>query len=262
MMHSNDFVVAIMVNDSALLESKGGVVAIPFGTEYTIRLRNKHKDRRALAKVFIDEENISGGGVIVPADKFVDLETSPANPGRKFKVVSAESSEAVEAGKNNKSDDSNGVIRVEWQLEKEWKATQVVYVDRPVPYYPWRSRRPYDNQPYFDSRLCDTEQSLNCNTLDESPKSSNFAGEVPTSRRLKEACTVEGGRSNQTFYDAYIDTESVTTTIRIVIRGFKGIEGASSTAKHCENCGASRKFRKAKFCWDCGKVLPKYGACV
>jgi hypothetical protein len=72
MMHSNDFVVAILHNGNFVEESKGGVVALPFGAEYAIRLRNK-KHCRAVAQVFIDEENVSKGGIVVPAQGFAGV---------------------------------------------------------------------------------------------------------------------------------------------------------------------------------------------
>jgi hypothetical protein len=144
MMHSNDFVICIIVDGVAQQESKGGVVSLPFGSEYKIRLRNKH-NRRAVAKVFVDEENVSKGGVIVQANDYVDLD-GPVDSKRNFKFVSSESPQAVDAGKNNQPDDRNGIIRVDWQLEREYKQPERVYIDRPVPYpvypptYPWRRR--------------------------------------------------------------------------------------------------------------------------
>jgi hypothetical protein len=211
MMHSNDFVVAIFYNGSFLEESKSGVIALPFGAEYTIRLRNK-KNRTAVAKVFIDEENVSKGGIVIPAHKFVDLECDVATLC-KFKFVSAESGEAIDAGKNNKTDDSNGVIRVEWRAEKEYKPPII-----PVQVVQW----PYSH--YYAS-------GAQPNSFDggEQPTASaiNFVP-TPLTRKLAEGCTVQGSESNQRFNEIWLDLEDTVTTIRLTLRGYTGVNTTKS----------------------------------
>jgi hypothetical protein len=263
MMHSNDFVVAILYNGSFLEESKGGVVALPFGAEYTIRLRNK-KNRRAAAQVFIDEENVSKGGIIVPAHNFVDLECDVATL-RKFKFVSAESGEAIDAGKNNKADDSNGVIRVEWRAEKEYKLP--IFIEKPVPYPvpvdPYRRYYPLctGGQSYGSMRRLANDEPK---SLAEDVGACSFNGgeQVTASamnfaaRKFAEGCTVQGSESSQRFHEMWLDLEDTITAIRLTLRGYETTVPIQTQKKeHCENCGAGRKSKKAKFCWNCGKGL-------
>jgi hypothetical protein len=254
MMHSNDFVVAILHNGNFVEESKGGVVALPFGAEYAIRLRNK-KHCRAVAQVFIDEENVSKGGIVVPAQGFVDLECDVATL-RKFKFVSANSDEAIDAGKNNKTDDSNGVIRVEWRTEKEFQ--QPIYVAPPPV---WPRPRPFDNRRYYQntkdfgtmhSLAHEPEEYTNGSALDfvecDTPKA------LPTSK-LAEGCTVQGSESNQRFNEIWFQLDDAVTTIRLTLRGYDA--PVAVQGQHCENCGVKRKSNKAKFCWSCGNSLTK-----
>src|SRR5262252_1683017 len=68
MVYSSRFVLSVLLNGNIAPERTDGVVAIPFGSEYGIRCRNRNKGRRALVKLFVDNENISGGGFIIGQD--------------------------------------------------------------------------------------------------------------------------------------------------------------------------------------------------
>jgi hypothetical protein len=248
MMHSNNFVVCVLHNGKPVEESVGGVVALPFGTEYSIRLRNKHS-RRAVAKVWIDEENVSEGGIVVYPNAYQDLECH-VNNKRKFKFVSAESPEAVDAGKNNKSDDSNGIIRVEWRLEVEPpKPPEKIYY--PVPVNPWWP----PTYPYLKLLDGGGGASYGCNTNTGQPCGFTSEDSTISRRSLAEGCTVEGNLSGQTFDLIHLNLEKTITEIRIVLRGYVSSAYKSET-KFCSSCGAPRT-KKAKFCVNCGNALLK-----
>src|SRR6266446_2078305 len=108
MMYSNNFVVCVLQNGQVIANSKQGNVALPFSSEYQIRLRNKN-NRRAVAKVFIDGDNVSEGGLVVDAYSYVDLDCHVGSKKR-FLLAATDSPAAVAEGKDNKDDDSNGVI--------------------------------------------------------------------------------------------------------------------------------------------------------
>jgi hypothetical protein len=259
MMHSNDFVICIIVDGVAQQESKGGIVSIPFGTEYKIRLRNKH-NRRAVAKVFVDEENVSKGGVIVQANDYVDLD-GPVDSKRNFKFVSSESPQAVDAGKNNQPDDRNGIIRVDWQLEREYRQPEKVYIDRPVPVpRPW-----YDYGPTWGI-LRTSDMGGNARGMSAGYNAGTARGfaateEKTSSKILEEGCTVEGSRSNQSFTTRYVDLEDSITTLRITLKGY-AVEHQTVISKgrrmHCSGCGGRNKS-SAKFCVNCGSKLSVAG---
>lgn len=243
MVYSNDFVVCILVDGKPTEERADNVVPIPFGTEYTIRLRNKNS-RTAVAKVFVDNENVSEGGIVVYANDYVDLERPTADgKNRKFKFVSTDSPQAEDAGKAPNKD-TNGVIRVEWQLEREPPKVEREYIPYPVPWpQPWRN--PYPTPRYLGS-------SVSCST-DENTYAKGFAADS-----LTEGCTVQGSQSKQTFRTINISTENTTTVITLVLRGYH-IDSPAKVLmddKYCEACGAKRA-KRAKFCGNCGKALPK-----
>lgn len=144
MVYSNKFVLCLLVNGRVQKDRKNGTVELPFGTEYALRLRNKH-NRRALAKIFIDGENVSGPGYIIGARDFVDIQRHH-DKDRAFKFVDLDSEEAYDAGKNGPNEDKEkGLIEVRFHLEKErdWDYHQpVTPIPMPRPRPPYRD--PYE----------------------------------------------------------------------------------------------------------------------
>ena len=118
MVYSNKAVMCVMHNGRILKELANGVVKLPFGAEYSLRFRNKN-NRRAVVKIFIDGENVSGNGYIVPANDFVDIKRHH-DVDRAFKFVELDSEEAHEHGKNGPNEDKvKGTIEARFYLEKE-----------------------------------------------------------------------------------------------------------------------------------------------
>jgi hypothetical protein len=162
MVYSNKFVLAVLLDGRPQEELANGVVKLPFGAEYSLRFRNKH-NRRAVVKIYVDGENVSGSGYIIPANDHVDIKRH-WDKDRSFKFVELNSPEAVDAGKNGpNTDKSKGVIEAHFYLEKEYKYTPPpVYRTEehhhhhhyPRPYYPWPVVRPTwcDTPPVFGTR--------------------------------------------------------------------------------------------------------------
>ncbi len=132
-LYSGGFVVNVIVDGEMLTVGLDNTLNLPFKSEYVIRLQNKN-DRRAVAKVYLDDENVSNDGYVIPANDYVDIEI-PVNSEFKFKFVSLNSSEAANASKSTNNDGEKGTIRVEFQLEKE----KGKYLPRAKPnlYTPW-----------------------------------------------------------------------------------------------------------------------------
>lgn len=119
MVYSNKFVLVVLRKGRPQKELANGVVKIPFG-EYALRFRNKHT-RRAVVKFFIDGENVSGDGYIIPANGHADIDCYHATRN-KFKFVSLDSEDAVDFGKNGPNEDKiKGTIEARFFLERESK---------------------------------------------------------------------------------------------------------------------------------------------
>lgn len=116
MAYKDSYIVALLVDGKIQKESKDGIVLLPFGSEYVIRLKNKLR-KRAVADIWIDGK-ASATGIVVDANGTVDLErfVSDGNlsEGKKFKLV------RVNDPKVDQPDDSeNGSIEVNFYPEKD-----------------------------------------------------------------------------------------------------------------------------------------------
>ena len=127
MMYHQKMVASIKANGRILRESNE-TVYIPFGSEYSILLKNLNTVR-AVVNVFIDGDNIVPNGIVLGIGQEIDLERSiknnNLNEGNRFKFI--ERTGAVEAGPRGiKLED--GIIRIEFQFEKyvapaQWGST-------------------------------------------------------------------------------------------------------------------------------------------
>jgi len=124
MMYGNKIAAAIKVNGKVLREFKD-TVYVPFGSEYTILIKNLHT-QRAVVNIFIDGDNVVPGGLVLNAGQEVDLERSikngNLNEGNRFKFI--ERTGAVEEHRGVKLED--GLIRIEHQFEMPYRPPQVI----------------------------------------------------------------------------------------------------------------------------------------
>jgi hypothetical protein len=148
MMHKKNFVTAIKVDGKVLRESSDRV-ELPFGSEYSVMLKNLDTVRMQ-AQISIDGQDASGWLVIEPG-KSVDVERfyrQNRERGNRFKFI--ERTQRIEDHRGVSAED--GLVRVEFRREKVYDPPQIVehhtyhhhtwpYVSpRPYPWsYPWYS---------------------------------------------------------------------------------------------------------------------------
>jgi hypothetical protein len=116
MMYESKLAAAIKVDGKVLREFKD-TVHIPFGSEYTVLLKNLNTTR-AVVNVFIDGENAVPGGLVVDPGREIDLERWIKNgnltEGNRFKFI--ERTGAVEQHRGIGIED--GLVRIEFQFEQ------------------------------------------------------------------------------------------------------------------------------------------------
>ncbi len=224
MVYSQKFVLSILVNGQPQKELGNGTVKIPFG-EYAVRMRNKNS-RRAVAQIYIDGENVSGAGYIIPANDAIDIKRW-SEVDKAFKFVPLDSGEAVDFGKNGPNDDKiKGVVEVRFFLEKETPKIEHHYHHYHHNYYDRykRSPMPYiPNEPIWmaggGTYNCDTtsSKSLRCNvnTPESAALSMNFMPPV------NDGCTVQGSSTNQSFTSKHIDIENDYVSLKVFLQGFE-----------------------------------------
>ena len=219
-MYSNNCVLAVLFNGTPCKELANGTVPLPFNSEYVIRVRNKDKKRRLVAKIKIDDENISEGGIVVEPGSYVDLE-GPVYSDKRFKFVSLDSPDAVDFGKNGPNKDKvKGVIEASCHFEKITQSVEHHHHYYPRPIIPWSPRgiprtQPWVEQPW-ESDQFRYGNNLSCQKTFE-PQLMSGGGEMDN---LADGCTVEGSYTNQTFTRAHLEYESECTVLKLFLQGY------------------------------------------
>jgi len=240
MMYQNNFVAVIKSNNKILRENNS-VVTIPFGSEYSILLKNL-KSVRALAEITIDGESITDKEkLIIPPNSEINIERfirkGNLTSGNKLKFV--ERTESIENHRGIKVND--GIIRIEFWSEI---ITTWIYntCSNPLP--------TYKNQPWPGYTMYDSIGMLRSMSMTQ------LEVESPS----VEGITVSGSESNQQFsVGEYFPTENQSTVINFKLVGKINNEDVKtpllvSTKPKCITCGKLNKSTN-KFCSDCGTSL-------
>lgn len=219
MYNAKKYDVSIVQGEYTRDKSSENVVELNFGSEYKIRLSNL-TNKRAVAKITIDGENVSGGGIVVSAHNYVEIERFVDKP-QKFEFNSSYSVQAVREGKDGADHDGEkGLIRVEWRPEKvRQRPNQAVLKSLTSDYIPRCGTYTADNK---TRRI----------SLPESNTGVTTAGSYST--------------QNFTFVDMDLDY-----TIAPVITLIK-LMGVSSKNRFCVHCGRE-KYEENNFCGNCGE---------
>lgn len=262
-MYKDKFVVAIKHNGKVLREFDD-TVYIPFGSEYSIYLKNLNSVR-AMATISIDGTDATEGvNLIVPANDYIDVQRfikdGNLKAGNKFKFI--ERTEKIEEHRGIKAED--GLIRVEFKFEvpitysftvpinssyktgqtKNYPTSEVVWIADPGVRY--RNLGNYTQNIGEADFKCDPSNIISCD-----------ATSAPIG---KEGITVQGSLSEQYFnMTSGFVTESVGHVVILKLLGTAGekavVEAVTvKTEPKCITCGKKNKV-KSKFCTECGTSL-------
>lgn len=269
MAYDAQFVLCVLHKGSPVREINGKV-HIPFGSEYNVRLKNKHSYLRAKARVWIDGRQVSNlGDFILQPGQTLDLERfldSSLTQGNCFKFVPLSDGRV-----NDPTDSENGIVKVEFYREYDFK------ID-------WPKTTPPKISPYRRGGTGDPDWTFTTNptwTTDTGGPFDILTFNTQTSSTSKINCnasinflayadmpsngaTVEGNLSNQQFVQGTdFTTDLFPTTLTLRIRGLENrAQSSISTApkqegrvRFCSNCGKRRSRRSDKFCGRCGNTF-------
>jgi hypothetical protein len=253
-MYKDKFVLSI-IHDGYPVKETGHFssreVAIPFGSEYKIRLKNKN-DRSCTARVFIDGRRVSNkGDFVIYAGGSVDLERfvdRSLTEGKKFKFVSLDHPDV-----DDPTSGENGLIKVEFRLAKQPNGIKI------VPFY-WEHGDTNADGARWDNggiKWFNMDDSRSLKSKGLSDNISYTCNYVNCSTSVEQGATVEGGQSNQSFGTVDLDVEdfpSVILTLKIVgLPKTRAVEVSDGKPhKFCSHCG-NRLKRDARYCSECGR---------
>jgi len=271
-MYNSKLVASIKANGKVLREFKD-TVYVPFGSEYSILLKNLNTVR-ALINIYIDGDNVVPGGLVLNAGQEIDLQRAirngNMNEGNKFKFI--ERTGKIEDHRGVKLED--GLIRVEYQFEKVYAKYQPATWAVTTP-----SWQPTSMDSYYGDVMRHTTaaapKSMSGTVTCSSPSyattsmavgsatlnASAAAQSYNAAPQTETGITVAGSKSEQKFVTAsWFATESEKHNIILKLLGETPDNEAIRkpiTVKvkpKCVTCGKQNKAT-AKFCSECGTAL-------
>lgn len=284
-MYSNKLVCSVKVGRKILrekVENNESTVFIPFGSEYSLLLKNLG-GRNAAVHIEIDGRKVSENGFYIRAGQTADIERFVESlvEGRRFRFI--EKTEEISDFRGDKVDD--GIIRITWQFEKplpEVKEVRYnyrhdhhrnyhsVFCNCPWcrPSYIWsithsNTSAPVENITYTASNSGGggTQSScFNAQAIGSAGTQKPLANNFYKSAEPAPGITVEGSKSFQSFGTAYAgELEPNVHSMVILLKGFDGSKKYIKdpiTTKHkreCPSCG--RKWKNSEYCGKCSTAL-------
>lgn len=274
-MYNSKLVASIKANGKVLREFKD-TVYIPFGSEYSILLKNL-STVKALVNVYIDGDNVVPGGLVLNAGQECDLQRAIRNgnlsEGNKFKFI--ERTGKIEDHRGIKLED--GLIRVEFQFEKTryqlvTHAPNMTWTQVPAssPYYTNSTYTPSNSvlrssgsvhEGVACSDMSYAVSSVNNMQVGATLTASSASITASAAPQTETGITVPGSKSEQKFvttssFETEPDKHNIILRLLGETEDNKAIREPITVKKKpkCVTCGKQNKAT-AKFCSECGTAL-------
>jgi hypothetical protein len=258
MTYADNFVVEVKQNGK-ILRVKNGAVYLPFGSEYSILLKNLNS-KRASVNISIDGEDVlDNNSLVLDANSSTELEGFLRGNVAKNRFRFINKTKQISDHRGDRADD--GLIRVEFAFEKPkeqpWILNTIKEVHHHWPktseytYYGSTSDWSYSN----DDNSAKLERSV-YNVSCESLGVQNISN-VPNT---DEGITVKGSEIDQSFRYTTIGDLEESTVIVIALKGItqsgQNVSQSVTTKDKltCSSCGTKSKS-SFKFCPNCGTFL-------
>lgn len=273
-MFNSNLIMAVKVNGKVLREFDG-TVALPFGSEYSIYLKNT-SSRRASVSVSIDGTDVlDGSNIIVPAFSHVEIKrfikNGNLNSGNAFKFI--EKTDKIEQFRGNKAED--GLLTVTYSFERE-------YIVNHPPYngISWsttsgcggfvgsisggltNSGGPIDStHAYYSAEVrCAAASSDDGGNARSALRSMSATTKSATASNNINGVTAPGSKVDQQFTNVYgFVTDGITKVMTLKMVGAieEAIVKRPVTVQRnirCTMCGTSVR-QTAKFCHECSAAV-------
>ncbi len=276
MTYKEHFVAEVKCNGH-ILRIKDGYVTLPFGSEYSLLLKNL-KSRKASVKIQIDGQDVlDDGSLIIEPNGTSELEGFMRGMNAKNKFRFIKKTQEIIEHRGDKIDD--GLIRIEFAYEEEPPLMRQIinshhhYYDHyhfpldPYPSWPKMTWTHCAKGGTADAQFSDNVHTYNCSSMPQGVESKSLH-QSDLQNAVKElstplddlGITVKGSEINQQFSYGYIGCTDPAQVIIIQLKGTK-VEGSPvtkpvtvKTRLTCSSCGKKSKS-SFKFCPDCGTYL-------
>ena len=279
MVYCEKFVAIIVCNGKIVREVRSNgqdVVPLPFGQDYSIRLKNLHS-RRAAVKITIDGKDVvDGKKIILDVDETTELEGFMDGHTVKNRFRFIKHTKDTKEFRGERIDD--GIVRIEWQFEEEYiPPKKIIHEEHYYHHYDyyhhdywwphtpqWPSKRWNDiiftNNTSADkgiSGINNVSYSANVDTF-----SSNITRDI-NADSLDDGFTGKGSQTKQEFSRGYVG--KLESQKHVIVIQLKGTDKQSKPIKkvvttkdklQCVNCGHQCKS-SMQFCPECGSFLER-----
>ncbi len=248
--------IVVVKHKGRILRERDGSVSLPFGSEYSILLKNL-ETVNAVAEITVDGKDVlKGNGVIVAPNTSTELKGfmgKGITVRNKFRFI--EKTDDIKNFRGDRPDD--GIIRVKFRFEENcepiWYISEPIKPDCPVKplgrFSEKRSDWTSDSFAYFSSN----------NMLSVAEDTSSMAN--------KDGITVRGSETNQQFHygsTGTLEDKEYVIVIRLMgaVQHMVPTESRSKVKKpvmvrtklQCASCG--RRWKSSyKFCPSCSTFL-------
>ena len=255
MMYKKNFVAVVKCNGSILREREGGTVRLPFGSTYSILLKNKHS-RKASVSIEVDGKDVlNGHRLIMEPNSTEEIRGFMRNMRKTNRFKFINKTEQIQRYRGDRLDD--GLVRVSYRFEKE--PDPIVYHTYLNDSKPWNYGGTAGRSSYSDNSVRAYFSSCDAGPVGATKcKSIPAAASVPLA---EEGITVKGQKINQGY--VYGSIGPLERSSNVIILHLKGLTKSKKrinipitvkTRFACEVCG-KRSKSTAKYCSRCGNYL-------
>lgn len=258
-MYKDNFVVSIK-SDGKFLRDYQGMVKLPFGSEYSIYLKNL-ENRLATVKIWIDGEDVlDGNSLIIHSNQPFTLEGYMKGNQALYRFKFIEKTKQIESYRGNRPED--GLIRVEYRFQEQYP-TYTVYTT--TTYYDWQPVWKYNASGW--NTFSDSSSSVggrgSCSSSYSYDNNSNISCYYSSLSNNVDNCdgiSVKGSPVQQNFQAGYAgNLENTVHVMTFALSGYhneKKVEKSITTKDKiiCMVCGNPNKYN-AKYCNNCGNCL-------
>jgi hypothetical protein len=254
-MYKDNFV-AVIKYSGKILRERNGIVYLPFGSEYSVLLKNKDA-RRVNVTIEVDGQDVlNGHSLVMSGNETQEIKGFMRNMSRTNRFRFIKKTKEIQEHRGDRIDD--GLVRITYQFEKPPVITTTF--PRRKQWEDWPDGKPGStgDWTFWDSvTTCNSSNVRGNSALYTSCSSDSVKCYAPLS---DEGITVKGEDISQQFtYGSIGQLESKVSTIVLQLRGQTATKKVKKpitvkTRLTCSTCGRRNKSTN-KYCFNCGTYL-------